>query len=425
MSIFALVDCNNFFASCERVFNPALEKKPVVVLSNNDGCVIARSNEAKALGVPMGKPYYQCRDICREHGVYVFSSNYYLYGDMSDRVMSALNHFCPDMEVYSIDEAFLQLDGFAHVDIHAYMQHVRAKIKQWTGIPVSIGIGPTKVLAKAANHIAKKNRDLGVFSLCDPDLQNAVLSNFKVEDIWGIGYQSSMKLNDLGIKTAKHFRDSDPKFIRKNFSVMGERLLQELRGVSCLSLAAFSEPSKNIRSSRSFGHYLSSYDEIAEALAHYAARACEKMRAQGSKTQGIHVFLRSNRFKADAHYFNKGINCCFEAPTNDSRLIIAQAKLGLKKIFQPGLEYKKTGIILLDLVAATLEQGDLFASLSPHRVNPEKTDQLMTIIDHINKTYGQQGLFIAAQGTQRAWQGKSNLRTPRYSTHWEELATVR
>lgn len=419
MPIFALVDCNNFFASCERVFNPALEKKPIVILSNNDGCVISRSNEAKALGIPMGKPYYQCRDICRKNGIHVFSSNYYLYGDMSDRVMSTLNHFCPDMEVYSIDEAFLQLDGFAHIDIYAYMQHVRNKIKQWTGIPVSIGIGPTKVLAKMANHIAKKNKDYGVFNLLDPDLQNAVLANFKVEDIWGVGYQSSIKLNDIGIKTARQFRDSDPKFIRKYFSVMGERLLQELRGISCLSLDAFSEPSKNIRSSRSFGHYLSSFDEIAEALAHYAARACEKMREQSSKTQGIHVFLRTNRFNVDKQYFSKGINFSFATPTNDSRLIITHAKQCLKKIFQPGLEYKKTGIILLDLVDAAVEQGDLFSTTSSI-----KTEQLMAVLDRINQTYGQQGLFIAAQGTERTWQGKSNLRTPRYSTHWEELATV-
>ena len=420
MSIFALVDCNNFFASCERVFNPALEKRPVVVLSNNDGCVIARSNEAKALGIPMGKPYYQCRDICEGNGVHVFSSNYYLYGDMSDRVMSTLNYFCPDMEVYSIDEAFLQLDSFAHVDIAAYMQHVRAKVKQWTGIPVSIGIGPTKVLAKAANHIAKKNKDQGVFNLTDPDLQDMVLANFKVGDIWGVGYQSNIKLNDLGIKTAKQLRDSDPKFIRKYFSVMGERLLQELRGVSCLSLDAFSEPSKNIRSSRSFGHYLTSYDDIAEALAHYTARACEKMREQGSKAQGIHVFLRTNRFNENADYFNKGINYSFTTPTNDTRVIITQAKQGLKQLFQPGLKYKKTGIILLDLIEDTVEQGDLF--LTPHH---EKSDQLMTIMDNINQLFGPQALFIAAQGTDRTWQGKSTQRTPRYSTHWDEIATVR
>ena len=420
MSIFALVDCNNFFASCERVFNPALENKPIVVLSNNDGCIVARSNEAKALGIPMGKPYFEWREVCRKNKVTVFSSNFQLYGDMSDRVMSTLNHFCPEMEVYSIDEAFLQLDGFADQDVTAYAQHIRHKIKQWTGLPVSIGIAPTKVLAKVANHIAKKMSSTGVINLLDPELQTVALANFKVEDIWGIGYQSTLKLHDIGIATALQLRDSDPKFIRKHFSVHGERIVHELRGISCLSLDGFSEPSKNIRSSRAFGHLLTDFEEVAEALAHYTARACEKLRHQGSRAQGIHVFLRTNRFKYNEEYYSKGITYSFAHSSNDTRHIISQAKKCLQRIFRPGLKYKKAGIILLDLIPDTEEQADLFTP-----IDQTKTKAVMGILDKINARMGGHAIFIAAQGITRSWQTRCDLRSPRYTTDWQELARVK
>jgi DNA polymerase V len=420
MSIFALLDCNNFYASCERVFNPALENKPIVVLSNNDGCIVARSNEAKALGIAMGAPYFQYKEVCRQHRVKVFSSNFQLYGDMSDRVMSAVQHFCPDMEIYSIDEAFLDLDGFAHQDITAYTKYVSQKIKQWTGIPVSIGIASTKVLAKIANHLAKKDKTHNVINLLDTSLHDVVLANTKVEEIWGIGRNSSIKLNDLGIYTAKQFRDSDPKFIRKYLSVSGERLLYELRGISCLSLDAFAEPSKNIRSSRSFGRVVTEYDDVAEALAHYASRGAEKLREQGSRAQGIHVFLRSNRFKANEDYYCKGITTSFVTPTSDTRVIITAAKKSLKNIFQAGLRYKKTGIVLLDLIPDTEQQQDFFAA-----DNSAQTDKVMNVLDAINRNWGTKALFIAAQGTEQSWQVRSDLRSPRYTTCWEELANVR
>jgi DNA polymerase V len=419
MPVFALVDCNNFYASCERAFNPALENKPIVVLSNNDGCVVARSNEAKAW-VPMGKPYYQYRDICLQNRIHVFSSNYQLYGDMSDRVMSTLNHFCPEMEVYSIDEAFLQLDSFAHIDVSVYARHIRHKVRQWTGIPVSIGIAPTKVLAKIANLIAKKNRIEGVFNLMDPTLQDKILPEIAVGDIWGIGFQSSMKLRDLGIVTAQQLRDSDLKFIRKHFSVTGERIAHELRGISCLSLDAFSEPSKNIRSSRSFGKPLTRYEDVAEALSHYVARACEKLREQGSLAQGIHVLLRTNRFKVNEEYYSKGISCAFPHATNDTRYIITQAKKLLKHIFRPGYYYKKTGVILMDLTSEQNNQSDFLHPIEQQ----EKSQRIMTVMDSINQRMGSHALFIAAQGTDRNWQARSDKRSPCYTTQWNELVTA-
>ncbi len=420
MPIFALVDCNNFYASCERVFNPSLENKPIVILSNNDGCVISRSNEAKPL-VPMGKAYYQYKDICRQHRIHVFSSNYQLYGDMSDRVMSTLHHFCPEMEVYSIDEAFLQLDSFVHEGVTQYAKLIRHKVKQWTGIPVSIGIAPTKVLAKLANLIAKRNKTIGVCNLSDPFLQNKILNETPVGDIWGIGYQSALKARDLGIATAKQFRDSDPKFIRKHFSVYGEKILYELQGRACLSLDSFSEPSKNIRSARSFGKTLTSYDDVAEALSHYTARACEKLREQGSYAQGVHVMLKTNRFNINVDYYSRGLSCAFAHPTQDTCFIIAEAKKALSRIFRPGLYYKKTGVILLDLTQETMNQSDLF--YSPEK--DEKANSRMQLMDNINQRMGSHTVFIAAQGTSRTWQARCDKRSPAYTTQWNELVTAR
>lgn len=420
MSIIALVDCNNFYASCERVFNPALENKPIVVLSNNDGCVVARSNEAKALNIPMGAPYYQYKDICLKHKVKVFSSNFQLYGDMSDRVMTALHHFFPDMEIYSIDEAFIQLDSFAQQDITAYAKYVRQKIKQWTGIPVSIGIASTKVLAKIANLIAKKNKEHGVINFLDSSLHDVVLNDIKVEDIWGIGRQSSSKLHDLGIYSAKQLRDSDPKFIRKYFSVSCERILYELRGISCLSLDALSEPSKNIRSSRSFGRKVTSFDEVAEALAHFTARACEKLRTQQSCARSICVFLRTNRFSTTDEYYCQSYSTHFVHPTQDTRVIISAAKHCLQKIFRPGFYYKKTGIVLMDLVEESLTQDDLFTA-SPTK----KSAKTMQLLDKINDHWGSNALFFAAEGTTQTWKVRSDLCSPRYTTQWDDLIHVK
>ena len=416
-SLFALVDCNNFYASCERVFNPALEGKPIFVLSSNDGCIIARSNEAKAFGIPMGKPFYQYKELCQQHRVVVFSSNFELYGDMSDRVMQTLHHFCDDMEIYSIDEAFLNLAGFTEPDANKYMQDLRAKVKQWTGIPVSIGIGQTKVLAKMANHVAKKQMKTGVCNLIDQTLTESILNEFKVGDLWGVGYRSAAKYRDLGINTAKQVRDADIKFIRKYFGVMGERLVYELRGISCFTLDDAPEPRKNILSSQSFGRKLSDINEISEALANFAVRAWEKLRDQNSKVSSIYVFLQTS--VQDEKYQTPSTTHTFAVPTHDIRLIVASAKRCLQHIFQPGISYRKTGILLYDLIEEDGEQQDLFTA-----VDHEKTDKFMDLFDSINNKMGKRVIFLAAQGTDRTWRPRLDKRSPRYTTCWEELARV-
>ena len=296
MKIFALVDCNNFYASCERVFDPRLKERAIVILSNNDGCIVARSNEAKSLGIPMGIPVFKQKAVIKKHNVAVFSSNYQLYGDMSKRVMDSLGLFTPDMEVYSIDEAFLRLDYLEPRNLHEYCKTIREKVLQWTGIPVSIGIGPTKVLAKIANHVAKKQTDVGVFDIRCQQKQDEILKSLNVDKLWGIARGWSERLNSIGIYKASELRDASPPIIRKHLSVVGERILRELKGQSCIDLEAI-QPKKNIMSSKSFGKPLTKKESIEEALSNYAARACEKLRKQNSRAQAVHVFIKTNGFR--------------------------------------------------------------------------------------------------------------------------------
>lgn len=416
--IFALVDCNNFYASCERVFNPALQKRPVVVLSNNDGCIIARSNEAKALGIPMGAPYYQNKELMKKNGVVVFSSNYQFYGDMSLRVMDSLRLFVPDMEVYSIDEAFLRLDSFAHHDLFDMAVTIRTKLHQWTGIPTSLGIAPTKTLAKIANRYAKKNTQTGVFDMRDPQLQSHIMSNLPVEELWGISHRWGKKLRALGIQTALQLRDSDPKFIRKNFSLVGERIVHELRGLSCLDLEEV-RPKKNIMSSKSFGKPITEQQQIEEALANYTARACEKLRGQHSKAQGISVFIKTNRFKQSEPQYYNAATLGFEHPTSDTAYILQAGKKLLNILYRKGYRYKKCGIMLLDIVPDHYHQDHLFVAQ-----DTAKADHLMKVLDLVNQSMGPGTVFHAAQGIKRDWQMRNDNRSPRYTTKWNELARV-
>ena len=416
--IFALVDCNNFYASCERVFNPALQKRPVVVLSNNDGCIIARSNEAKALGIPMGAPYYQNKELMKKNGVVVFSSNYQFYGDMSLRVMDSLRLFVPDMEVYSIDEAFLRLDSFAHHDLFDMAVTIRTKLHQWTGIPTSLGIAPTKTLAKIANRYAKKNTQTGVFDMRDPQLQSHIMSNLPVEELWGISHRWGKKLRALGIQTALQLRDSDPKFIRKNFSLVGERIVHELRGLSCLDLEEV-RPKKNIMSSKSFGKPITEQQQIEEALANYTARACEKLRGQHSKAQGISVFIKTNRFKQSEPQYYNAATLGFEHPTSDTAYILQSGKKLLNILYRKGYRYKKCGIMLLDIVPDHYHQDHLFVAQ-----DTAKADHLMKVLDLVNQSMGPGTVFHAAQGIKRDWQMRKDNRSPRYTTKWNELARV-
>jgi len=418
MKVFALVDCNNFYASCERVFDPRLKNRPIAVLSNNDGCIIARSNEVKALGIPMGVPFFEQKALIKKHKITVFSSNYQLYGDMSQRVMDSLRLFAPDIEVYSIDEAFLRLDHLQPRDLVGYCTTIRAKVMQWTGIPVSIGIGPSKVLAKVANRVAKKQTDDGVFDIRSRKAQDETLRPLEVEKLWGIARRWAERLRRIGITKASQLRDASPVIIRKHLSVVGERLVRELRGHSCIDLEDI-QPRKNILSSKSFGNLLTQKEPMAEALANYAARACEKLRKQNSRAQAVHVFIQTNGFRETDRQYSNAITCALTIPTSDTRTIIETAKLCLNRIYKPGYRYKKTGVMLLDLIPAALQQKHLFAD-SDQRPG----DHLMGVVDQINQDQGPDTVFFGAQGVNREWKMRCGSRSPRYTTQWDELLRV-
>ncbi len=417
MKVFALVDCNNFYASCERVFDPTLKRRAIVILSNNDGCIVARSNEAKALGIPMGGPLFEQKAIIKKHNVAVFSSNYQLYGDMSQRVMDSLRLYAPDMEVYSIDEAFLRLDHLQ--PLYEYCKTIRAKVLQWTGIPVSIGIGPTKVLAKVANHVAKKQTDDGIFDIRSQQAQDEILKTLNVDKVWGVAGRWSERLRRMGINKAAELRDASPTIIRKHLSVVGERILRELRGQTCIDLEEI-QPRKSIMSSKSFGNLLTKKEPIEEALANYAARACEKLRKQNSQAQRVHVFVQTNGFRETDQQYNNGFTYTLTTPTSDTRSIIEAAKFCLSKIYKQGYRYKKTGVMLMDLIPASLGQKQLFVDCNPRDLR----DSLMGVVDRANKDHGPDTLFFGAQGVNREWKMRCGLRSPRYTTQWDELLMV-
>lgn len=418
MTTFALVDGNNFYVSCERVFNPKLEKRPVVVLSNNDGCVVARSNEIKPL-VPMGAPYYQYRKLCEQQKVKVLSANYALYGSLSDKMMACFQAFCPNLEVYSIDEAFLRWDDNAWRDRVEQALLLRQTVKRWTGLPVSVGLGPTKTLAKVANHIAKKKTKAGVFDLREQAVQEKILAEFPIEDIWGIGRQLTQQLQQRGIYTAKTLRDSDASTLRRTFSVVVERIIYELRGIACLDLETI-RPRKNILSSRSFGTPVTALAALEEAISHYAANACVKLREQNSRVQRLSVFLRTSPFHQTEPFYHNSHSCSFSTPTSDTRLIIQAAKRCLQRIYKPNYHYQKTGILLMHLTENTIIQTDLFADTAC-----EKSDKLMQTVDIINSAFGKNTIHFAAQGIQRPWHMRSDHRSPRYTTCWDELPMVK
>ena len=416
--IYALVDCNNFYCSCERVFNPALQNKPMAVLSNNDGCIVARSNEIKALGIPMGAPMFQYKKLLEKKKAIILSSNYQLYGDMSQRVMATLREFTPSMEVYSIDEAFLRLEEFKKLDLDKYALEIRKTVKQWTGIPVSIGIAPNKTLSKVANHVAKKHTKNGVFNICKKITQNEILANFPVGDLWGLGENYQSVLGEMGINTALKLRDVDIAWARKHFTVVGERLVRELRGMSCLDLEEVMAK-KNITSSKSFGRLVTEKKELMNAVANYTTRACHKLRLQKSKAQGIYVYLRTNPFRHQDPQYNNGITYGFIEPSDDTTFIIQAARKCLGEIYSKGYKYHKAGIILLDIVPATYKQMEMFDT-----EETQARSQLMKTIDTMNATMGQDTIRFAAQGIEHPWARRCENRTPRYTTNWDELVKV-
>ncbi len=421
--MYALVDCNNFYASCERVFQPRLEKLPIVVLSNNDGCVIARSNEAKELGIAMGTPYFEIERSAKRGGIAVFSSNYALYGDMSRRVMQVLTQFAPSREIYSIDECFLDLAGLPF-DLTAHALRMARGVRRSTGIPVSIGIAPTKTLAKLANRIAKKggSPDGPVLDWARLEYPGTVLASIAVEDVWGIAGRLGKRLRGLGIGDARALREADPKAIRREFGVVPERIVWELRGVSCLPLEAAPPPRKQILTSRSFGTRLTERSDLRAAVAHFAARAGEKSRAGGLAAQALQVFVQTSPFDTAQPYYSNAATLAFEAPVQDSGVLIRAALRGLDRIFRPGRAYQRAGIMLLDLVPAGRIQGSLFADSAA--LDAGRSAMLMAALDRINRRHGRGTLRYASEAASERWVMRQQLKSPAYTTRWEELPRV-
>jgi DNA polymerase V len=418
--IFALVDCNHFYVSCERVFQPTLNGKPVVVLSNNDGCVIARSEEAKALGIPMGLPAFQMRERFPGHTIETYSSNYALYGDMSARVMTILKQFSPEVEVYSIDEAFLNLTGCRNGDLNAYGHHIRHAVRQWTGIPISIGIGATKTLAKLANRLAKRSDDAqGVIDLTIAQHKDDVLKSIPVKDIWGIGRSYTRLLQANGIYTARDLRDTDDRWIRHQMGVVGVRIVWELRGISCLPLELSPPPKKSLMVSRSFGRPITTLDEMREAVATYTSRATEKLRRHRLATGTLTVFLMTNRFKEDEPQYANEIRITLPVATNDTAELIAYALVGIEHIYEEGYRYKKAGVLFTGLVPDHQIQINLFDTR-----DRERSQKLMATIDHINTQMGTGAIQYAVAGFTPRWQMRRSRMSPRYTTKWDELVVA-
>jgi DNA polymerase V len=415
----ALVDVNNFYASCEQLFAPQLEGLPVVVLSNNDGCIIARSQEAKNLGIPMGAAVHMIKDTLKSQRVQVYSSNYALYGDMSARVVSVLKRFTPYLEVYSIDESFLDLTGFP--DLHAYSHEIRETILRWTGLPVSVGIGRTKTLAKIANRIAKNKPDLeGVFVM-PPDPEE-ILRELNVKDIWGIGSRIAMRLKKFDIATALDLKQADPKFIREKLSIVVERTVMELCGTPCLSLEINPPMQKGIMVSRSFGKRVTNYSHLKAAVATYASRASEKLRRQGLAANKLTVSLRTSPFDISQERYANATSFVFPEATMNTAEMIQAAGSCLRKIHKPGLAYQKAGVFLNDLEDSQLAQRSLFSAPTAERA---KTNALMQIVDQLNTTWGRDTVRFAATGKKQHWAMKQGHKSPCYTTRWEELKQVR
>ena len=415
----ALVDCNNFYASCERVFDPHLWNRPVVVLSNNDGCVVARSAEAKALGIATGTPYFQIRDLVARHGIIVRSSNYKLYGDLSARIMTVLGRSTPHLEVYSIDEAFMDLAGMPLDRLMDYGREIRRTVLRWTGIPVSVGIAPTKTLAKVANHLAKQAPAAGgVWSLAETHDQMAVLARLDVQDIWGIGARLAARLRRAGIATALDLREASPNRVRRLVGVVGERTALELRGLPCIGLEETPPPAKSIVRSRSFGRPVERQEELEEAVAAYATRAAEKLRLHRRVAGALSVFVATSRFRG-APYANQA-TLSLDPPTDDTARLIHAALAALRPIFREGLAYQKAGVMLGGLQPRAGLTESLF-----DRYDRGRSERLMAVLDDVNHRLGPDTLRYAASGMERPWQMRREHASPHYTTRWDELPIVR
>ncbi|MCZ7649296.1 MAG: Y-family DNA polymerase [Planctomycetota bacterium] len=413
--VFALADCNNFYASCERVFNPALRARPVVVLSNNDGCVVSRSNEAKAAGIGMGVPVYQVRSLIAKHKAAVFSSNYALYGDLSRRVMQVLARFTPSLEIYSIDEAFLSLDGIREPGAHA--AELRATVGRWTGIPVSVGIGPSKALAKLAARAAKQ-APMGVFACPDePAGRDALLESTALQDVWGIGPGFARRLERGGIRNALDFARADARWIKRALGVVGLRLALELRGETCLALEEVPPAKREIATSRSLAYPTADKGELEQALAAYVSRAAEKLRGQHATAGALWIFLHTDQYRNEPQHYGSRM-AVLPVPTDDTAELMAVALELFRATYRPGHRYRKAGAILTDLRHGSV-QGSLFDAR-----DREKSRRLMAALDAANRAWGTGTVRYAAEGFEKPWRTLCNSRSQRYTTRWDELLSV-
>jgi DNA polymerase V len=417
--MFALIDCNNFYASCERVFRPDLNEKPIVVLSNNDGCVIARSNEAKAIGIPMGAPVFEYEKQIKQHGVQVFSANFALYGDMSNRVMAILSNYSPDIEIYSIDEAFLKLQGFSFFNLQLYGEAMRYKVSKCTGIPISVGIASTKALAKVANRIAKKypKETKGVYIIDNEEKRIKALKWLKVEDVWGIGRQHSKQLNAINVKTAFDFICLDDNYVKKQMAIVGLRLKYDLKGIPTLDLEE-TQIKKNIATTRSFETNYTEYAQLAERVCTFASTCAEKLRKQNSCCNSLMVFIHTNGHRKDLQQYNRNIVVKLPFPTNSNIEITKFALQALKRIFKQGYAYKKAGVIVQDFTQVDSLQKTLFENRN------EKHIPIMQTIDKLNLQFGQQKIRLASQDIKRVWKMKQEKLSPRYTTNLNDIITI-
>jgi len=417
---YALIDCNNFYVSCERVFNPKLVGKPVVVLSNNDGCVVARSNEAKKIGVTMGVPYFKVSHLEKEQGLIALSSNYPLYGEMSNRVMTLLGEFAPRQEVYSIDECFLLVGGMSEFEQTA--RQIKATVQQSLGLPICVGIAPTKTLAKLCNNVAKSTTALaGVldYDSVSEDKQTRMLRAIKVREVWGVGRKLAEKFHDMGIDTALDLRQSDADLMAKQFSVVTKRTILELRGTPCVGMESVGEARKHIVSSRSFGRAVYTLEELEEAVTSYASKACEKLRRDQSIAGEVAVSVRTSAYADDS--FGDGEVISLPSATDDTMLIVKHALQALRMVYKPGYAYQKASITLGKVMPREGRQISLFSVTEEN----EKSEKMMKALDATNARFGRGTIFLAGEGIDQSWQMKAEHKTPAYVSDWDEIPRVR
>ncbi len=412
----ALVDCNNFYVSCERVFRPDLAKVPIVVLSNNDGCVVSRSNEAKAIGIRMGQPWFECKALAEEHGILAMSSNYALYADLSNRVMNILSDYGPQHEVYSIDESFVDLTGIPKLREVSYA--MRQRVTMWTGIPVCVGIGPTKTLAKLANHVAKKHpRSRGVFNYnaLTNDQKTQLLQHIPAEEVWGVGRKLTEKLARHGVHNVDDLRRAHVPTLRAEFGVVMEKTQRELQEIPCIELQEIQPDRQQIISSRSFGKMVTELPILQDALSTFVANACAKLRSQNSHASVIQVFLQTNRFRNDLPQYMPSLAVPLPYPTNDSLEVNRWASHMCERMFKPEYQYKKAGVMLSEISPVTRRQGDL---LEPDTTSNAK---LMQALDSLNQRYGRGTVKVSTQGAFKDWQMRQERKSPNYTTDWNEI----